>query len=76
MNTLDQISKEYKDTAMDPSQPFFREVFNLHQEFPNDMEFGNKVRKLIEKVNDHLRAKAMKESEAQLKIIFQNEGIS
>lgn len=69
---IEEIIKNYKDFAMDPSQPFFRAVYNLHKQYPNNMEFGHEVRALLMKIEDHLRNKAMEKSQEQLEKLITN----
>jgi len=69
---IEKIIEDYKDLAMDPSQPFFRAVYNLHKQYPNNMEFGQEVRVLLMKVEEHLRNKAAEQNRKQLEKLTTN----
>jgi hypothetical protein len=69
---IEKIIEDYKDLALDPSQPFFQVVYNLHKQYPNNMEFGQEVRVLLMKIEDHLRNKTMENSQEQLEKLITN----
>jgi hypothetical protein len=54
--SIKRILEEYKDTALDFSQPALFEILKLSVQYPNDSEFGSKVRELVSKAEDHHKA--------------------
>jgi len=69
---IEEIIKNYKDLAMDPSQPLFRAVYNLHKQYPNNMEFGQEVRVLLMKVEEQLFIKTAEQNREQLEKLITN----
>ena len=51
--TLEKILEEYKDTALNFSQPALFEILKLSVQYPNDTEFGARVRELVSRAEDH-----------------------
>lgn len=76
-HTIQTILEDYRSRATDPSQPFFRQVYNLHTQFPNDLEFGSSVRKLIFMIDEKLREEARSDSNFQFEELmkkYTNDG--
>jgi hypothetical protein len=74
MKNMEQLSNEYKDTALDFSQPFMKEAYHLHLQNPNDAEFGKEVRKILVNAKIHNDRKNNLEAMDQLRNILSNEG--
>jgi hypothetical protein len=53
--SIKKILEEYKDNALSFSQPALFEILKLSVQYPNDSEFGSKVRELISRAEDHHR---------------------
>ena len=51
--SIEKILEEYKDTALNFSQPALFEILKLSVQYPNDAEFGSRVRELLNRAEDH-----------------------
>lgn len=51
--SIKKILEEYKDTALDFSQPALFEILKLSVQYSNDTEFGSHVRALVNKAEAH-----------------------
>ena len=71
---MEELLKAYKDMAFDPKQPFALRIYHLHKQFPNDKDFGENIRKLIIRMENHIRETNNKKNQADLKKILDETG--
>jgi hypothetical protein len=69
---MEELLKKYKDMAFDPNQPFASEIYHLYKTYPNDKELGEHVRKLMLRMEAHLKQKAEKKQQEDLEKIIKN----
>jgi hypothetical protein len=69
---MEELIKKYKDIAFDPKQPFAVEVYHLYKTYPNDKELGEQVRKLMLRMEAHLKQKAVEKNTEDLKRIIES----
>ena len=70
---IEELLKKYEDMAFDPNQPFALEIYHLSKMYPNDIDFGSNVRKLVLRMEKHLKQKAVKKNQEDLEKIIENE---
>lgn len=70
---LNEILSRYKDAAFDTTQPFLREVYNLHVSNPNDSDLGKEVRKLLMNLDSYIREKSLEKNNSDLKEILNKQ---
>jgi hypothetical protein len=63
---MEELLEKYKDLAFDPKQPFAMQVYHLYKMYPNDKDLGGHVRKLVLKMEKHLRTKAEEKNRQDL----------
>jgi len=65
-------SQKIKNQIADMSNPFFQKVYWLKKEFPNDTELGNRVRNLVNEIEEYNRQIALKKAEEDIQKIITN----
>lgn len=63
---MEELLEKYRDLAFDPNQPFAVQVYHLYKTYPNDKDLGEHVRKLVHKMEKHLKAKSVEKNKQDL----------
>lgn len=67
---IEKMIASYKDDVFDHTHPLVLKIYHLHKEYPNDIDFGGKMRAIVLGMEEHIKEKNMIKNNADLEKIL------
>lgn len=73
-NALKKMIESYKEKVFDIDHPFILKIYHLHKEYPNDIDFGGKIREIMVNIETESKKKLIQKNKKDLeRIITENK---